>query len=660
MNKKQAKKRIKKLVKEIQYHRFLYHIKDKQEISDSALDLLKHELAQLEKKYPDLILPHSPTQRVGGKPLDKFEKVEHSQPMLSLNDVFDFDELNDWLKRIEKINKQAGRTGFFCEPKIDGLAVALIYKKGVFKQGATRGNGKIGEDVTANLKTIASIPLELNKPISCEIRGEVYLDKQSFKTINQRRKKQGLKPYANPRNTAAGSIRQLDPKKTAKRDLSFLAWQLLYDKIKTQDQEYDFLQEIGFKPVEGKLCQDLNQVNDFYKKLDKKRNDLPYQIDGLVVSVNSNDIFDKLGVVGKAPRGAIAWKFPGQEAVTVVKDIKVQIGRTGALTPVAILKPVNLGGTTISRATLHNQDEIDRLDVRINDNVVVSRAGDVIPDIIKVLKRMRTGKEKKFYMPKKCPVCGSKVKKQGVLYYCNDPKCFARAKRQLNHFISRQAFDIEGLGPRIIEQLLNKNLIKDRVDLFELKIGDLIFLEGFAHKSAQNLIKAIDRSRNITLARFIYALGIRYVGEETAFLLAQKIAQANLKIIDLQNKKTDWFEKIENIGPVAANSIYKWFNTSRNQSLLNDLLKQVKIKYPKNKSKKSNIKNKIFVLTGALNSMSRDQAKEKIRSLGGDVSSSVSKNTDFVVVGQKPGSKLDQAKKLGVKIIKEAEFLKKL
>ncbi|MFH1392589.1 MAG: NAD-dependent DNA ligase LigA [bacterium] len=620
MIKQQIQVRIDKLKKEINHHRYLYHVLDKQEISDSALDSLKHELFDLEQKYPEFITPDSPTQRVSGQALDRFKKIKHAKPMLSLNDAFSFEELENWEKRLKKLNKQD--FNFFCETKIDGLAVSLLYKNGIFTKGATRGDGQIGEDVTQNLKTINSIPLRLQKNIDCEVRGEVYIAKQNFKKFS--------KKYANPRNLAAGSIRQLDPRITASRKLDFLAWRLSGQE--DQKTEYENLEILGFKPAPGKFCENLNQVFDFYQKIQKQRKELAYQIDGIVVSVNNNALFENLGVVGKAPRGAIAFKFPGKEAVTIIKNIQVQIGRTGALTPVAVLKPVQLGGTTISRATLHNQDEIERLDVRIHDNVIVQRAGDVIPKVIKVLKNLRTGKEKKFKMPK------IKTSKK---------QAFMR-RRKLYHFVSKKAFDIDGLGPKIIDQLLKNNLIYNPADLFTLKQGDLLPLERFAEKSASNLIKAIAKAKKISLARFIYALGIYQVGEEASIDLAKHFGSLQ----NLQNANLENLENIQDIGPIVAKSIYDYFRKTD----LNKLLKQIAIINPKRT--KQSLSGLSFVLTGELESLTRDQARDKIRNLGGNIKNSISKNTNYLVLGKNPGSKYNKARALGIKILDEQDFIK--
>jgi DNA ligase (NAD+) len=677
MTKQEAKRRIAKLREVINYHEYRYHVLDKPEIGDAAFDSLKHELYQLEQQYPDLITPDSPTQRVSGKALDKFRKVKHKVPMLSLEDVFYKEELQAWEERIKKKLQASSyrlqKLDYFAELKVDGFAISLIYKNGLFIQGSTRGDGRVGEDVTQNLKTISSIPLRLvlhqklpSKKIEervkrlikrgeIEVRGEVYMTVKAFEKVNQERQKKRLPLYANPRNTAAGSIRQLDPKVAASRELNFLAYDIVTDLgQKTHQEEHQISQALGFRTDQGQYCKNLKEVVVFWEKIKKQRERLAYQIDGVVVNVNNNKIFEKLGVVGKAPRGAIAFKFPAQEATTVIEDIIVQVGRTGALTPVACLRPVRLGGTTITRATLHNEDEIKRLDVRIGDTVIIQRAGDVIPDVVKVLKRMRTGQEKKFRMPKQCPVCSSQVIRPAgeAIHRCSNKNCGAQQRERICHFVSKKGFDIVGLGPKIVNQLMDEGLISDPADIFSLTEGDLVPLERFAEKSAANLIRAINQSKEISLAKFIFALGIRHVGEETAINLARHFGQLE----KLKKASLEELLKVKDIGEVVAQSIFKWFNNRTNQRLLDKLIKSgLRIKEIRPVKKK--LLGKTFVLTGELDSLSREEAKAKIRELGGDVSSSVSKKTDFVVVGHQPGSKYEKAKKLGVKIISEKEFL---
>jgi len=654
MDKKQAKERAVKLRQVISRHRYLYHVLDRQEISDSALDSLKKELFDLEQKFPELVVPDSPTQRVGGEPLKEFKKVSHFSPMLSFDDAFSMQDMRDWQERILKLADKK-EIDFYAELKIDGLAVELVFEKGILVTGSTRGDGRTGEDITQNLKTIEAIPLRLKENSGgVVVRGEVFISKKEFEKVNQRRKKKNLSSYANPRNLAAGSVRQLDPKMTASRKLDFFAYDLMVD-VSTHEKRHEILKNIGFKVNKhNKHCRDLKEVFDFYQDIQEKREKIPYEIDGIVVLVNSNKLFDKLGAVGKAPRGAIAFKFPGKQATTVVKDIKVQIGRTGALTPVAILKPVKVGGVMVSRATLHNEDEIKRLGLKVGDTVIVGRAGDVVPDMIKVLKDLRTGKEKHFKMPDKCPVCSSKIVKKEAVFRCSNPYCFAVKKKQFHHFVSRSAFDIEGLGPKIVDRLINQGLVSNPADLFDLKEGDLILLERFAEKSAANLIEAIQSRKEIGFSRLIFSLGIRNVGEETAYDLASHFG--GLESLIKASKQE--LERIQDIGPVAAESIYAWFKNKKNQRFLEKLRKVIRIRDQKIRIKNKKLFNKNFVLTGTLKGMTRDEAKDKIRALGGNVSASVSKNTDYVIAGQDPGSKHDKAKKLGIKILKETDFLK--
>ncbi|MBU4274235.1 NAD-dependent DNA ligase LigA [Patescibacteria group bacterium] len=686
MAREELKKRIGKLRELINHHRYLYHVLDKQEISDEALDSLKKELFDLEQKYPEFITLDSPTQRVGGAPLKEFKKIRHPERMLSLNDVFSKQDFLDWQERVSKLltEKEKKDIDFYCELKLDGLAIELIYENGLLKTGSTRGDGIVGEDVTQNLKTIEAVPLRLrdiNKVIEelkkenlkkiaenirnkglkkVIVRGEVFLTKKEFEKINKIQVKKGLPLYANPRNIAAGSIRQLDPKVTALRQLDSNAYDLLTDfGQKTHEETHKILKALGFKiNKNNKYRQNANKVFELHKFWQKNRDSLPYEIDGIVVIINNNNIFKKLGVVGKAPRGAVAFKFSLKQATTKVEDIFIQVGRTGAMTPVARLKPVSISGVTITRATLHNKDEIKRLGVKIGDTVIVGRAGDVIPDIVKVLTELRTGKEKDFKMPKVCPSCGSKlIKSERELFWrCPNSKCFARKRRALYYFVSRGAFDIRGLGPKIIDRLLEEGLIRDAADLFELKEGDVVQLERFAEKSAENLIKAVQNSRKISLPRFIYALGIRNVGQETSQDLAEYFGDMG----KLEKANLDELQKIKDIGPVVAESINKWFSDERNRKFLWRLKISINIIKTKKEIKGGKLKGRRFVLTGELKTMSRNRVREIIRNLDGNVSEAVSKNTDFVVVGLNPGSKLKMAEKLGVKTIKEEEFLKLL
>lgn len=655
----EAKIRVKKLRDLINKYRHSRLVFNKESVSPEVEDSLKKELFDLEQEFPELITSDSPTQRIGGKPLDKFNKVEHVSRMYSLNDVFSEKDLYDWLKRLSNLGIEPKK--FYCDLKMDGLAVELSYEEGTFTQGSTRGDGVIGENVTQNLKTIEAIPLTLENspPKKLIARGETFLTKKEFQKLNKEQKKIGGKIYANPRNVAAGSIRQLDPKITASRKLDFYAYSIVgdIDKFPTHDEEYKSLNKLGIKTnPHGIVVKSPEEIIKFWEKWAKEREKLDYEIDGIVVSINDRRLFEKAGIVGKAPRGGVAFKFSPKEAQTTVENILVSIGRTGVLTPIAMLRPVQIGGVTVSRATLHNIDEIRRLGVQIGDTVVVGRAGDVIPDIMKVLKGLRTGKEKEFYMPKHCPVCESPVKQieDQVAYKCANLDCPAIKRETIYHFVSRKALNMVGIGPKIIDQLMNAALIHDPSDLYKLKKEDLLNLDRFAEISAEKTVDSIQSKKKVNLAKFIYALGIGNVGEETAILLAKKFH----KLDSVQRAPLYTLESIPDIGPVVAESIYNWFQKPYNKKLLEKFYK-VGLHILEERPTKDSTKlaGKTFVLTGTMESTSREEAKEKIRAFGGDVSSSVSKNTDYVVAGAEPGSKYDRAQKLGVKIIDEKEFL---
>ena len=675
MNKKETQTRIEKLKEVINYHRYLYHVLNKQEISESVLDSLKHELFQLEEEYPEFITSDSPTQRVEGKPLSGFEKVKHTVPMLSIEDVFSLEELEKWEVYLKKLIVSDFQ--YFTELKIDGFAVSLIYNNGVFQKAATRGNGRVGDDVTQNIKTIESIPLKLKvhslknglpaqikeqietktQKGVIEVRGEVYIDKKDFEEMNGDLEKRGEKPFSNPRNLASGTIHQLDSKIVSSRRLKFLAYDLVTDLGQEKhSQKHKILLSLGFNADRGKECESLTDIFSYWEKVEKTRNKYPFQIDGVVVNVNNNETFQELGVIGKSPRGVRAFKFSPTEAITIVKDIKIQIGRTGALTPVAVLKPVNIDGVMVARATLHNADEIERLGVRIGDTVSVIRSGDVIPIITKVFLKLRTGKEKLFRMPNKCPSCGTElIRAEGdVVLRCPNTNCFDRRKRSLHHFISKKAFDVIGLGPKNINRLIEEGIISNPVDIFKIKKEDVLTLERFGEKSADNLINSIKEKKQINLDRFIYSLGIRNVGEETARDLAKEFG--SLK--NLEKAKYSKLEEIRDIGPIVAKSIYDFFNDKENLKLIDELKKEGIIINEVINNNSDELKGLKFVLTGKLNLMSRQKAKERIRELGGSVSSSISKNTDYLVIGEDPGSKFQKANELGVKIIKEKEFFK--
>lgn len=704
MTKEEIKKRIEKLKKEIDYHRYLYHVLDTPEISDEAHDSLKNELQKLEEENPELITSDSPTQRVGGEVLEKFQKVEHQRPMMSMFDAFSEKDMRDWEERILKIlSEDMGREKakkeleFFCELKMDGLAASLVYEKGIILKGATRGNGLVGEDVTANLKTIEAIPLTLRKikiedleKIGIEknkakiifdyienglveVRGETIMTKKVFEELNKQQEKEGKAIFANPRNAAAGSIRQLDSKIVAKRKLDFYVYSLLLpenDLLENHEQEHTLAGLLGFKVLShNKLAKNLEEVIEFHHAWDEKRDKLLFECDGVVVKVNNLNFWPILGIVGKGPRYYMAYKFSAEQATTKVLEVIWQIGRTGTLTPIANLEPVVVGGVTVSHSTLHNMDEIKRLGLKTGDTVILERAGDVIPKVIKVLENLRDGSEKEIKEPKKCPICESEVAKipGEVAYRCTNKNCYAVNIRRLMHFVSKGALDIEGLGPKIVEQLVAEGLLRDIGDFYNLKKEDLLPLERFAEKSVDNLLKSIENKKELSLSRFLISLGIRHVGEETAILLSRNIHLKNNKIKELINSfqklELEDLEKMEDIGPIVAKSIYEYFQDEHNLAIL-EKLEEYGVKFildnSQKKAKNSNIFGKTFVLTGTLSKLTRDEAKAKIRELGGSVSSSVSKKTDFVVAGTDPGSKHEKAQKLGVKILGEEEFLRLL
>lgn len=661
MDKKEAKKRIDKLKKEIDRIRYHYHVLDESIVSDGVKDSLQHELELLESEFPELVTQDSPTQRVAGKPLDKFRKISHLEPMMSLTDAFSQEELEKWEERNRKIYPNAGYD-YFCELKIDGFAVTLVYEEGFLKYGATRGDGKTGEDVTQNLRTIESIPLRLKEIPGIdtrkriEVRGEVYLSKKEFEKINRDREKSGKPLYANPRNLAAGTVRQLDSKITAERNLDSYMYELVTDLgAKTHQEKHEIIKKLGFKTSQYvKFCSNIKDVYKYAESWEDKRDKLLFQVDGLVVIVNNLGAEERLGVVGKAPRWATAYKFSPEQVATQVEDIRVSLGRTGALTPYAVLKPTRIAGSTVRRATLHNEDEIKRKDIRIGDTVILQKAGDIIPEIVEPIIKLRTGSEKKFVMPKLCPICGgSIIKPEGeAVARCANKNCWAIEKEQIIHFVSKDAFDIVGLGEKIVEQLMEAKLVTKASDLFKLRVEDLKSLERFADKSAENTIESIQSSKNPTFARFIYALGIRHVGIQTANLLAS--IYRNLD--NLRNATLEDLEEIEDIGPVAAKSIYSWFRNENNVELLAEM-EHMGVK-PKKTETSAELQGKSFVITGSLKKRTREEIEELIRQRGGKATSSVSQKTDYLILGEDPGSKYEKAQKLGVKIISESDFEK--
>lgn len=663
--KREAEKRLEQLRKAINYHRFLYHVEDRQEISDAALDSLKYELSKLESEYPDLITPDSPSQRVAGKPLPELKKVRHEVEQWSFNDAFSEEDMRDFDARVKRFLKEdfggQATPSYTCELKIDGLKVVLTYKKGLLVLGATRGDGVFGEDVTQNVRTIETVPLKLKEPVDIIAEGEVWMKKSDFLALNKARQKAGEPLFANPRNVAAGSIRQLDAKIAASRKLQMFVYDIARAEHfpKTQPEELKRLQELGFwVNPHFEQCKNIDEVIAFREEWRMKAKKEDYWIDGVVVKVTEKKYQDALGFTGKAPRFAIAYKFPAEQVTTVVEDIALQVGRTGVVTPVAHLRPVSVAGSTVSRATLHNEDEIKRLDVRVGDTVVLQKAGDVIPDIVAVVKEARSGKEKPYVFPKYVEACDGPIERipGQAAHRCVNKNSFAQQRRKFYHFVGKHAFDIDGLGPKIVDLLLDKNLISSYDDIFTLKEGDLIGLPGFAEKAAKNLIEAINARRTVSLSRFIVALSIGQVGEETAIDLAEAFGSLE----KIERTSAEELEKVEGIGGVVARSIKEWFKEKKNQELLKRLLDHVEIEKTAHKKRSGALSGKTFVLTGTLVSLSRDEAKERIRALGGDVASSVSSQTSYVVAGVEPGSKHDKAMKLGVKILSEKEFLKML
>lgn len=661
------KTQIENLRKEIRKHDYLYYVLNQPEISDYEYDQLMKKLIELEKKYPELITPDSPTQRVSGEVTKEFKPVKHSIPMLSLDNTYSAEEIYEWNTRIKKVLTE--KYEFVVEPKIDGVSCAIVYKNGILSVGATRGDGETGEDITLNIKTIRSVPLALISPPSLiptffEVRGEVYIDKADFEKLNKELSSRGITTFANPRNSAAGSLRQKDPKITASRPLKFFVHS--FGEIKSTKLKFnthlEFLQlckQLGLRTIEHvKLCSNIDEVINYCMYWQEKRDELKYEIDGMVIKINSLRQREILGYTLKSPRWAIAYKFPARQVTTKVINIRVQVGRTGIITPVADLEPVECGGVTISRATLHNFDEINRLGVLIGDTVVVERAGEVIPKVVKVIESKRTGKEQKFSVPKKCHECGGVIvkEKEEVAYRCINPSCPAQLARGLIHFAKREAMDIEGLGEAVVDELVNKKLVNDFADIYSLKKSDLLQLELFKDKKSQNLLNAIEKSKSQPLSRLLYGLGIRHVGEKAAQVLAEKFCD----IDSLMNASVDELTKINEIGPVMAESIVNFFKQAQTKKLIAKLKSAgVNTIEPKKKIvSEGPFVGKTVVFTGELKSFSRAEAEAKVRQLGGNPVSSVSKKTDFVVVGENPGSKYTKAKQLKVKILTEQEFLK--
>ncbi|MEK7159398.1 MAG: NAD-dependent DNA ligase LigA, partial [Patescibacteria group bacterium] len=659
MDKEQAKRRLEKLKNQMREIDHAYYVLDQPIVSDAARDSLKNEVEQIETQYPELITPDSPTQRIGGKALGKFDKVKHNIHKYSLDDVFSFDEVREFDARVRRFLhlNEDDKIEYTCELKIDGLNMSFHYKKGLFERAVTRGDGVFGEDVTHTVKTIKSLPLKLNEAIDLEIGGEVYMPLSSLRQLNARNEKDGRPIFANPRNAAAGSVRQLDPKVAAERDLDIFCWAIYNgDKSTTQEEMLKRMAKLGFKVnQEFKKVDNIEDVIKYCEAWHKKRDKLAYEIDGVAIKVNRLDWQERLGRAAKYVRWACAYKFPAEQATSVVEDIQWQVGRTGALTPVAHLRPVRVAGSTVSRATLHNIDELERKDIRIGDTVILEKAGDVIPAIVKSLPKLRTGNEKKVGFPRNCPLCGTPVVRaeEAVAIHCPNKKCFGREKENLIHFVSKAGFNIDGLGEGIIEHLLDEGLVANAADIFELKSGDLLALEGFAEKSAAKLTESIGKSKSVALEKLLFALGIRHVGEEGGQLLAQHYSARTISdfIIKIKKITVEELNRIEGVGEIVAQSIYDYFQNKDNVDLLLKLEKLgVTLKRAEVVKINSAISGKTFVLTGTMSAMSRDEAKQLIKNSGGKVSGSVSAKTDYLVAGEEPGSKLDTAKKLGVEI----------
>ncbi|MEO0097493.1 MAG: NAD-dependent DNA ligase LigA [candidate division WOR-3 bacterium] len=662
MDEKEAKKEIERLRKEIRYHDYRYYVLNDPVISDYEYDMLYKKLVELEKKFPHLITPDSPTQRVGGEPLKEFKSVIHEIPMLSLDNTYSYEELKEFDKRIRK---SVPNVHYLCELKVDGVAVSLLYRDGKFIRGATRGDGHKGDDITLNLKTIKTLPLNLltDNPdfLNMEVRGEVFLTKKQFLELNREREEEGEPLFANPRNACAGSLKLLDPKEVAKRNLDIFIHTIPKPPSEKYDSDYQVLEKLkesGFKIIpHSEVLKSINEVISYCEEWKDKKEDLPYEVDGIVIKVDSFKHRFELGETIKSPRWAVAYKYPPKQATTKIKRIYVQVGRVGTLTPVAEFEPVFLSGTTITHATLHNYDEIKRKDIKIGDWVIIEKAGEVIPQVVKVVKDKRTGKEKEFKMPETCPVCGGKVVREAeeVAYRCINASCPAQIKRRIIHFASRQAMDIEGLGEKWVEIFVDKGFIKDFSDIYKLKFkkNEILKLERMGEKSTENLLAGIEKSKNRPFHRVLYALGIRHIGLGTA----QILANAFNNIDELMKASKERLSSISGIGPIVAESIYNFFHTKENIELINKL-KEVGINFEREKKEEKKIlTGKTFVVTGTLKNFTRQQIHELILSLGGNVATSVSKKTDYLICGADPGSKLDKAKELGIKIIGEEEFL---
>jgi len=655
--------RIEDLRKQLHYHNYRYYVLDNPEISDAEYDRLFDELVALEENNTELITPDSPTQRVGAVPLEEFTTVRHGLPMLSLNKATSATEFRDFHRRVRELSGTVEEMiRYTVEPKFDGLAVELVFTNGIFTLGSTRGDGEVGEDVTMNLRTIKSIPLKLMgnpNPSLIEVRGEVIMNKDDFHRLNRKREETGEPLFANPRNAAAGSVRQLDPRVTSARPLGMFVYgigRVEGVEIANHWDSIQYLKGLGFKVSQYiDVCESVDQVKDYYQRMLGMRDDLLYEIDGIVIKVNEFNLQRRMGELSRSPRWAVAWKFPAQQEHTRINDIIVSVGRTGALTPVAVLEPVRVGGVEVSRASLHNEDEIRKKDIRIGDTVVIQRAGDVIPEVVKVVESKRTGRERKFTMPDRCPVCGSKVERPDgeAVHRCTGIACPAQIKENLAHFVSKGAMDMDGLGFKFLEQMVDKGIIKDQADLYFLTREDIMRMDRMGDKLAENILSAIEGSRNPRLTNLIYALGIRNVGFHLAGVLAKRFTS----IDNLAKQGIDELVQVHEVGPIVAESIYNFFHNPKNRQVL-DKLERGGVVFPVEDAteKEAPFKGMTFVLTGGMDSLTRDEARAVIEDLGGRVSSSVSKNTDYVVVGKEPGSKYDNALKMGIKTLTEDEF----